>query len=128
MMLFYSAEECAVLHRQARRGLFAAAGAALAALCGCIALCCMVTTGHAACRLWEVIALSTAGGWAAILLGALVWRPDRAQYRHVQRLLEEEGENREGVLGPRGDRWLIPGGLAVRKITLRQGDTSQAVI
>ncbi len=115
------------LERRCRR---AAQGSLLLAcallFCGwaaCAYLCTRVRTGTAAILFPPVLILSTASGWAAILVFFLAYRPARAEYRHVTGILQEEpSAPREGTLTWMGGAFQVPGSIRVRKARLDAED------
>ena len=105
--------------RTARGSLLLACGLLLCGWAACAYLCTRVRTGTAAALFPPVLILSTASGWAAILIFFLAYRPARAEYRHVTGILQEEpSAPREGTLTWMGSAFQVPGSIRVRKARL----------
>ena len=88
----------------------------------CVFLSTKVRTGNAGRLLVVVAALSTAAGWAAMLLNVFVRRPAKAQAEHLQGLLEAEEETRTGTFALGKELISIPGSIDVRKLRLDTGE------
>lgn len=89
-----------------------------AALAVCIFLCTRVSTGNAARLLWWVAGLSTAAGWAVLLIAAFLYRPLKAQAGHIAGLRGGETEQYTGRLMLLPGGFQIPGSIVVRKAKL----------
>ena len=116
---WYTPQQAAKLKKRAGlcKWLMILLGAA--SLAGCIFLCTRVTTGTASRLLGLTVVLSTAGGWAAMLLFFFGYRPAKAQAGHMAGLLDGTPETRTGYLSVSKDSFQIPGSIAVRKARLK---------
>lgn len=118
MQQWYSSANAARLKKRAGlwKGSMILLGAA--ALAVCIFLCTRVNTGNAAGLLWWVAGLSTAGGWAVLLIAVFLYRPLKAQAGHIAGLLGGETEQYTGQLSLLPGGFQIPGSIVVRKVKL----------
>ncbi|MBQ7455705.1 MAG: hypothetical protein IJS53_04615 [Clostridia bacterium] len=124
MTAFYTREEADALSLRARRCRAIALALICAALAICTALCFFVRTGNEGRMFILVVSVFTLLGWIALLLLTLVWRPLRAESRHITGVLAGEQTEYRGVLEAPGAPVKIPGSIAVRKVMLRQGEES----
>ncbi len=122
MIPLYSPDEAAGLSRRARLYRTVALILAAAALCVCVLLCFGVRPNNTPRRLFEVIAVSTAAGWAVILLMNVGYRPLIGTARHIQHISSAEATEYAGTFRKTGKLFQIPGSIVVQKIRLQQGD------
>ena len=119
MVSLYHREEAQRLARSGRRARYAAWGLLAACFAVCALLCGRVRTGNAQRLLGLVIAVSTAGGWAAILLLRLRSRPCRIVAAHMEGLLNNPEEAfSTGEISLRPGVVSIPGSIDIRKAEL----------
>lgn len=128
MMELYSLKECERSHVRAALARRAAAGVLIAALAVCVFLCLRVTTLNARASYIAVVTVSTLGGWAAVLIRALGYRPRRAEHIHMKGMLEGPREGLTGTLGCPGDITLIPGSITVRRVPLHTEEGSVSLL
>ena len=115
--------------RFARLSLLAACALVVCGWAVCACLCTRVRTGNAASLFPPVLILSVASGWAAILVFFLLYRPARAEYRHVAGILREAPSDiREGRLAWVGDAFQLPGSIRVRKARLENGSETASLL
>ena len=95
---------------------------ALIGLALCVSLCFGLRPNNTTRRLTEVIAVSTAAGWVAILLINVGFRPSRGTARHIEHLAEAEETEYTGILKKDPLLFRIPGSVIVQKIRLSQGE------
>ena len=88
----------------------------------CVSLCFGLRPNTTTRRLIEVIAVSTAAGWAAILLINVGFRPSHGTARHIEHLAEAEEVEYTGTLEKDPQLFRIPGSIIVQKIRLSQGE------
>ena len=119
MTELYSAEETARWKKQALTSRKAIWTMLAGCLIASIGLCFAVNTRNALTLQWTVIGLSTLGGWAAILLYFLRYRPAKAEYTHMEGILAGEAGEMEGWLTLRQERFSIPTSITVRKAELQ---------
>ena len=128
MMELYSLKECERARVRAVRARRAAAGGLIAALAVCVVLCLRVSTLNARAFYLAAVAVSTLGGWAAILIWALGYRPRRAEHIHMKGMLEGPREGSAGTLGCPGGITLIPGSISVRRVPLLSEEGSVSLL
>lgn len=128
MMELYSLKECERSGIRAARWRRAAAGGLIAALAVCVVLCLKVNTLNARASYIAAVAVSTLGGWAAMLIWALGYRPGRAEHIHMKGMLEGAREGFSGTLGCPGDTTLIPGSISVRRVPLLSEEGSVSLL
>lgn len=88
----------------------------------CAFLCTRVRTANAALLFRWVLGLSILSGWAAILILAFIYRPNRAEKRHIQSMLNEPWEEMEGVFYLEDSTFQIPRGIRVQKARLETAE------
>lgn len=127
MTKFYSQEE---MERHRRRAVWSGAAAWGALALGwlaCAALCFFVNTANAQRMLFWVIGVATVSGWVFILLRQMAHLPAHAQVSHMAGILADEAEKTEeyeGTLRLSPGAFQIPKSIAVRKVTLTNGEES----
>ena len=101
MTELYHPEEEKRLSRLAACSLAAAGGILAGALILCVGLCFRVNTGNAGWMLRKAVVCSTLGGWIAMALYFWVYRPSRAESRHMAGILAGEKQEYRGYLTAR---------------------------
>jgi len=110
---------------RARCGLIAAFVSVFAAWAACAFLCARVRTANAAAMFRLVMVLSVCSGWIAILFWRLLYRPARAEEKHVDSILTDPPEEYRGVLALETEAFQIPKGICVRRARL---DTAEGPV
>lgn len=110
---------------RAQGGLIAACLLVFAAWTACAVLCAQVRTANAAALFRRVLLLSVLSGWIAIVLWRLVYRPARAEERHMDSISNDPAEEFQGVLTLYPEEFQIPKGIRVRKARL---DTAEGPV
>ena len=119
---FYTRQETERFRRLALCGGILAAAVLAFALALCVALCCRVNTLNAARLEKTVIAVSALGGWIALLLFFLLYRPARAEYRHMEGIRQDEAAELRGFLTVFPAETALPRSISVRKARLVTDD------
>lgn len=125
MTPLYSAEEAEQWKKRAGACRLAAVLILALAFAGCVLMCFFVRTANAHAMLLRVIALSTLGGWAWLLLRHFVMIPARAEARHTWDVLREQETERQGVLTVTEDVFQIPRSITVRRLALSHGEKTE---
>ena len=87
-----------------------------------------VSTLNARAFYLAAVAVSTLGGWAAILIWAFGYRPRRAEHIHMKGMLEGPREGSAGTLGCPGGITPIPGSISVRRVPLLSEEGSVSLL
>lgn len=122
MIELYTAQEAAKMKAQAKRGAWTALGILILTMAACTALCFQVRTGNAHPMFLIVLALSFAGGWAAILVYALAASPAKVQAAHMENALNGPAEECTGIWRLGRETLQIPKSIAIRKAYLTNGE------
>ncbi len=121
MTQLYLPDEADRLLKNAKICRYAAYGIALIGLALCVCLCFGLRPNNTSRRLIEVISISTAAGWAVILLMNVGYKPANGTARHIEHLAEADETSCFGVLRKDPQLFRIPGSIVVQKIRLSQG-------
>ena len=121
MTELYHPEEEKRLSRLAACSLAAAVGILAGALILCVGLCFRVNTGNAGWMLRKAVVCSTLGGWIAMALYFWVYRPSRAESRHMAGILAGEKQEYRGYLTVDSAERQLPCSISVRRAALENG-------
>ena len=116
--VLYTPEETATIRTRAKRLKTWLWALALTGMVICIVLCCLVNTANESAMRIAVTAVSTAFGWAVILVWALGYAPAKATYTHMEGVLGGERETFSGALSLEEGNWHIPKSIWIRKVNL----------
>ena len=128
MTEYYSQKDCETAGARAGRDKWTALGVFAAALIACVILCARVTTLNASAFYRAVVAVSTLGGWAAILIWILAYRQRRAAFIHMKGMLGGQREAFTGSLGSMGKVTRIPGSIDVRRVPVLTDEGSVSLL
>ena len=117
-IILYTPEEAAAIRAKAKKLKILMLALSLACLVICILLCCLINTANEAAVRIAVISVSTVFGWAVILLWALGYAPAKADYTHMEGVLEGERESCIGTLSLEEGVLHIPKSIWIRRVTL----------
>ena len=128
MTEYYSQKDCETARARAGRDRGTALSIFLSALIMCVILCARVSTLNAQASYTVVVTVSTLGGWAAILIWALAYRPRKAAFVHMKGMLDGQREGFTGRLGAPGKVTRIPGSIDVRRIPVLTDEGSVSLL
>lgn len=120
MTFLYSPEKLKRTERREKTGRALVWGLSFVFLAACVFFCLNTRMGNEREMMTAAVVLSVLGGWTVMGIAFFYWLPARAEYRHMQGILEGQEEEAEGVLR-RTDSWFsIPRSVTVRRILLTQ--------
>lgn len=122
MTPLYTEELAGRYRARAQKSLWFSVAIVIIAWGACAVLCTQVRTANAGQMFRWVMGLSILSGWIAIAVLTLIFRPARAEGRHMAGVLREEAEEMRGILTVEDDAFQIPRGIRICRARLETAE------